>query len=250
MEIPGWINSLESTHWLKAALYESIQTSASAITHIGQLKTKLMAMNECEYISRVELENIDLGSGSAKTRVEVQGGLFYKILGEATGLDIADESGLMPCMIELAAIKKEYDKVKCALDEVAATGYGIVMPSLEELTLEEPEIVKQGGRYGVRLKASAPSIHMMAANITTEVSPIVGSEKQSEELVMYLLREFEESPSKIWESNIFGKSLHELVNEGLHNKLYRMPSDARMKLQETIERIINEGCTGLICIIL
>ena len=125
-----------------------------------------------------------------------------------------------------------------------------VMPSLEELSLEEPEIVKQGGRYGVRLKASAPSIHMMRADITTEVSPIVGSEKQSEELVMYLLKEFEESPGKIWESNIFGKSLHELVNEGLHNKLYRMPSDARIRLQETIERIINEGCGGLICIIL
>ena len=133
---------------------------------------------------------------------------------------------------------------------MAATGYGIVMPSLEELSLEEPEIVKQGGRYGVRLKASAPSIHMMRADITTEVSPIVGSEKQSEELVMYLLNEFEESPGKIWESNIFGKSLHELVNEGLHNKLYRMPSDARIRLQETIERIINEGCGGLICIIL
>ena len=124
------------------------------------------------------------------------------------------------------------------------------MPTIDELSLEEPEIVKQGGRYGVRLKASAPSIHMMKANITTEVSPIVGSEKQSEELVMYLLKEFEESPGKIWESNIFGKSLHDLVNEGLHNKLSRMPGDARIKLQETIERIINEGCSGLICIIL
>ena len=136
------------------------------------------------------------------------------------------------------------------MEEVEATGYGIVTPSLEELTLEEPEIVKQGGRYGVRLKAAAPSIHMMRADIMTEVSPIVGSEKQSEELVMYLLNDFKENPEKLWESNIFGKSLHELVNEGLHNKLYRMPSDARMKLQETVERIINEGCSGLICIIL
>ena len=138
--------------------------------------------------------------------------------------------------------------MKNALDEVAATGYGIVMPSMEELSLEEPEIIRQGGKYGVRLKASAPSIHMMRADITTEVNPIVGSEKQSEELIMYLLKEFEENPKKIWESNIFGKSLHELVNEGLRNKLYRMPSDARMKLQETIERIINEGCSGLICL--
>ena len=135
------------------------------------------------------------------------------------------------------------------MDEVEATGYGIVMPSLEEMTLEEPEIIKQSGRYGIRLRAEAPSIHMLKANIQTEVSPIVGSEKQSEELVNYLLREFEESPSKIWESNIFGTSLYGLVNEGLHNKLYRMPSDARIKLKETVERIINEGCSGLICII-
>ena len=131
-----------------------------------------------------------------------------------------------------------------------ATGYGIVMPDIGELSLEEPEIVKQGGKYGVRLRAHAPSIHMMSADIETEVSPIVGSERQSEELIRYLLNEFEEDPIKLWESNIFGKSLHELVNEGLRNKLFRMPSDARAKLRETIERIINEGCGGLICIIL
>ena len=155
----------------------------------------------------------------------------------------------MANMMELADIKKKYDKIRNAMDEVEATGYGIVMPELEEMTLEEPEIIKQSGRYGIRLKAEAPSIHMMKANLTTEVSPIVGSEKQSEELVSYLLREFEEDPSKIWESNIFGTSLYGLVNEGLHNKLYRMPTDALIKLKETVERIINEGCNGLICII-
>ena len=165
-------------------------------------------------------------------------------------MEINGESELMPTMIQLAKMKKEFEKFQGALQEVDATGYGIVMPTIDELSLEEPEIVKQGGKYGIRLKASAPSIHMMKANITAEVNPLVGSEKQSEELVMYLLKEFEENPKKIWESNIFGKSLHELVNEGLHNKLYRMPQDARLKFQETIERIINEGCGGLICIIL
>ena len=124
------------------------------------------------------------------------------------------------------------------------------MPSMEELTLDEPEIIKQGGKYGIRLRANAPSIHMLRADITAEVAPIVGSEKQSEELVLYMLNDFEENPTKIWESNIFGKSLHELVNEGLHNKLYRMPQDARIKLQEAVERIINEGCSGLICLII
>ena len=196
------------------------------------------------------VDQIDLGSGTANIQVNLKNDLFYQILGETTGLEISGEADLMPCMIELAEIKKKYDKVSSALEEVGATGYGIVMPTMDELTLEEPEIVKQGGKYGVRLKAEAPSIHMMKANIKTEVSPIVGTEKQSEELVMYLLNDFEENPEKLWESNIFGKSLHELVNEGLHNKLYHMPSDARLKMQETIERIINEGCSGLICIIL
>ena len=153
-------------------------------------------------------------------------------------------------IIDFSKIKKEYYRFKNALDEVEATGYGIVMPEIDELSLEEPEIVKQGGRYGVRLRASAPSIHMMKANITTEVSPIVGSEKQSEDLIMYLLNEFEDEPTKIWDSNIFGKSLHELVNEGLHTKLARMPADARLRLKETLEKVINEGCSGLICIIL
>ena len=157
---------------------------------------------------------------------------------------------MLSCLKELSSIKNEYARIKSALDEVETTGYGIVMPTLSELSLEEPEIVKQGGRYGVRLSASAPSIHLLKANIQTEVAPIVGSESQSEELVKYLLEGFEEDPNKIWESNIFGKSLNELVNEGLRNKLYHMPTDARMKFQETLERVINEGCNGLLCIIL
>ena len=151
---------------------------------------------------------------------------------------------------EYSARKAEFERVAQALADADDKGYGIVMPCVDDLRLEEPEIVRQGGRYGVRLKASAPSIHMMKANITTEVSPIVGSEKQSEDLVMYLLSGFEEDPVKIWDSNIFGKSLHDLVNEGLHAKLARMPHDARMRVQETVERVINEGCNGLVCILL
>ena len=165
-------------------------------------------------------------------------------------MSVQSDAALMNTLRELSEIKRRFEKFETALKEVEATGYGIVMPGIEELTLEEPEIMKQGGRYGVRLKASAPSIHMMKANITTEVAPIVGSEKQSEDLIMYLLKEFEESPAKIWESNIFGTSLNELVNEGLRNKLMHMPNEARMKLQQTLERVINEGCSGLICIII
>ncbi|MBC5786543.1 stage IV sporulation protein A [Clostridium facile] len=250
IDMPKWITMLQKDHWLKSSLFQTIRDTYQDLSHIFQVSKTLDQLKDCEYITGCMVDQIDLGSGTANIQVNLKNDLFYQILGETTGLEISGEADLMPCMIELAEIKKKYDKVSSALEEVEATGYGIVMPTMDELTLEEPEIVKQGGKYGVRLKAEAPSIHMMKANIKTEVSPIVGTEKQSEELVMYLLNDFEESPEKLWESNIFGKSLHELVNEGLHNKLYHMPSDARLKMQETIERIINEGCSGLICIIL
>lgn len=250
VSMPRWILALDKDHWLKTALFKTIKESAEGIQKIREVKNIPDQISGCDYVDKCDIDSVNLGTGSAKLGILLNGELFYKVVSEATGLEIANEDDLIPCLCDLAKTKAEFMKYQGALEEVEATGYGIVMPPIEQLALEEPEIMKQGGRYGVRLKASAPSIHMMKANIVTEVSPIVGSEKQSEELVMYLLKEFEENPKKIWESNIFGKSLHELVNEGLHNKLYRMPADARMKLQETIERIINEGCSGLVCIIL
>ena len=250
INIPHWILSLEQGHWLKDTLYQAICKSCGELSRLSHLEEKIAELKTCPHIQDVQITGLDLGVGKAMLTIFVKANLFYDILEEATGLEIGGEEGLLPCLRQLSKTKKEYDKVKSALEEVSATGYGIVMPSLDELTLEEPELIRKGGRYGVNLKASAPSIHMMRADITTEVSPIVGSEKQSEELVMSLLKEFEDDPQKIWDSNIFGKSLYELVNEGLHNKLYRMPADARLKMQETIERMINEGCKGLICLIL
>lgn len=250
INMPKWVTILKPDHWLKSDVYEHIKTAFNKKIFIENISNLTKEIETSENILEATYENVDLGSGIANINIAFDENLFYKILSETTGLEIDGEAGLMPCMIELAKIKEKYEKVASALEEVEATGYGIVMPSMEELSLEEPKIVKQGGKYGVKLKAQAPSIHMMKANITTEVNPIVGSEKQSEELAKYLLNDFEENPQKIWESNIFGKSLHELVNEGLHNKLYRMPTDARIKLQETIEKIINEGCNGLICIII
>lgn len=247
---PGWINSLSDDNWLKEKLISGIRSTAADITKIRDVRRFEESLTGSEITDLTKVDTIDLGKGSAVVTVRIKPKLFYRVLTETTGIEINDEQELMNSIIELSGIKKQYMRVKDALDEVDATGYGIVMPTIEELSLEEPEIVKQGGRYGVRLKASAPSIHLMKANITTEVSPIVGSEKQSEDLIMYLLSEFEEDPVKIWDSNIFGKSLHELVNEGLHTKLARMPADARMRVQETIERVINEGCNGLVCIIL
>ena len=250
VDMPHWVSSLEKEHWLRASLYTTIQQAAGKITRIREIESVVKEVTTCEYVAFAKTSTVDLGTGHARITVGLQANLFYKVLGEKTGLDIEDEGALLDCMMRFAEMKKKYDKIKDAYDEVQNTGYGIVMPGIEELSLEEPEIIKQGGKYGIRLKAAAPSIHMMKTRITTEVTPIVGSEQQSQELVMYLLKEFQENPGKIWESNIFGKSLHELVNEGLHNKLTRMPVDARDKLRETIERIINEGCSGLICIIL
>ncbi len=250
VDMPKWLVNLGKEHWLRKAVVEPMAVAAKNISKISDVRNILPAISDCEHVKDVSVKNIALGTGKADITVIINPELFYKILSEETGLEINGESGLMPCMRELAEIKRKYDRIRGALDQVEAAGYGIVMPTIDELTLEEPEIVRQGGKYGVKLRASAPSIHMMRADITTEVAPIVGSEKQSEDLVRYLLDEFEEDPAKIWESNIFGKSLHELVNEGLHTKLSRMPQEARLKLQETISRIINEGCSGLICLIL
>ena len=188
--------------------------------------------------------------GNVSIEITLKEELFYNVLSEITGVTVTNEGDLFHIISDLSITKKKYDKISYALDEVDRKGYGIVTPSIDELVLEEPEMVKQGSRFGVRLKAKAPSLHIIKTDVYTEVSPIVGSEKQSEELVNYLLSGFENDPKQIWESNIFGKSLHELVNEGLQTKLAKMPEDAQMKLQETLERIVNEGSGGLICIIL
>lgn len=249
LEIPGWVTSLETDHWLFSSILDTVRKTCD-ISKMCQVKSMLEDIKSCEFIKGVNIQHIDLGSGRSRGELVLDQALFYKILSEKTELDIKSESELLSQIIEMTGIKKRFQKLQQAYDDVLETGYGIVMPEVEELTLEEPQILKQNGKYGIRLKATAPSIHMMKTQINTEITPIVGSEQQSEELVVYLLKEFEENPVKIWESNIFGKSLHSLVNEGMHNKLYRMPVDARDKVRETIERIINDGCNGLLCIIL
>jgi stage IV sporulation protein A len=250
INLPMWVNSVKEGHSLKSSFYNLILENANDLTHIRDIKKLEKNISDFEQVENCEIKKIDLGSGKAEIKAEVKREIFFEIVSESSGVEIKNDCELIECLSELSAMKNEFLPIKNALSEVEATGYGIVMPSIEDLSLEEPEIMRQGGRYGVRLRASAPSLHIMKANITTEVSPIVGSEKQSEDLIMYLLKEFEENPLQIWDSNIFGKSLHELVNEGLHTKLARMPQEARMRMQETIERVINEGCSGLICIIL
>ncbi len=249
VQLPRWLTALPAAHPVRRALLDRARTAAEGIGRLRDVGKLAEAFLDSEYVKAARTVERAPGEGSAAVEVTLNPELFYRVLGEVTGLNVADEAALMATMRELADIKKSYDKFRGALKSVEATGYGIVMPDMTEMTLEEPEIIRQSGRYGVRLRASAPSIHMMRADIRTEVAPIVGSERQSEELVSYLLRDFEEDPARIWDSNIFGTSLYGLVNEGLHNKLSRMPEDARQKMKETVERIINEGCSGLICIL-
>ena len=248
--LPSWVDALDYTHAIKAELYNAIRLAGSKICQVRQLDACLEQLRSCEAVSRCELTGMDLGRGVAQASVEVPRGLFYETLSAQSGLSVKDDGDLMTLLTQLSQVKQSYDKVSAALEQVRETGYGIVVPSIDDLTLEEPEIMRQGGRYGVKLRASAPSIHMIRADIETVLSPIVGSEKQSEEMIHYLLQEFEGDTKRIWESNIFGKSFHALVNEDLQAKLNRMPEDARAKLRETLERIINEGTGGLICIIL
>ena len=250
INFPRWVDHLDSSHWLKKELYAEIKDTFFDTKRLKSISNKIDSLKATEIISETRLNDISLGTGEVTITIYLLEELFYKIISEISGITITNEGDLFSSITDFSRIKQEYDKISTALEEVKSKGYGIVTPSIDELVLGEPEMVKQGSRFGVKLKATAPSIHMIRANIETEVSPIVGSERQSEELVNYLLSEFENEPKKIWESNIFGKSLHELVNEGLQSKLYHMPEEAQGKLQETLERIINEGSGGLICIIL
>ena len=250
IKFPKWIDGLDFNHPLKSELMAEIKDAFNDANVLKDISNCSQKISKTEIIENTIVQDIQLGSGIVNIKIELKDELFYKILSEMTGVEIENEGDLFGIISELSTTKKRYDKISYALDEVERKGYGIVTPSIDELELEEPEMVKQGSRFGVKLKATAPSIHMIKTNVTTEVSPIVGSEKQSEELVNYLLSEFESDPKKIWESNIFGKSLHSLENEGLQTKLSKMPEDAQIKLQETLERIVNEGSGGLICIIL
>ena len=250
IKFPRWVDGLDFNHSLKSELIREIKDAFADVSVLKDVSTCTNRISKTEIIDNTTVQDIQLGSGFVNIKIDLKEELFYTVLSEITGVNVQNEGDLFGIISELSSTKKKYDKIAYALDEVDRKGYGIVTPSIDELELEEPEMVKQGSRFGVKLKATAPSIHMIKTNVTTEVSPIVGSEKQSEELVNYLLSEFESDPKKIWESNIFGKSLHSLVNEGLQAKLSKMPEDAQIKLQETLERIVNEGSGGLICIIL
>ncbi len=250
IDMPEWIEKLDPTHWLKVNFLNVIKDMCKNIDKVRDIRQSVEAFNEIEFLEKGIINELNMGEGTARVELAPQKAIFYNILSEVCNCNIGGENELLSIIKDLHKAKVEYDKVEIALKEVKETGYGLVAPQLTEMKLEEPEIVKQGNRFGVKLKASAPSLHFIKANIETEISPIMGTEKESEELVKSLLEQFESDPSKIWQSNMFGKSLEVLVKEGLQNKLFRMPEDVQVKIQRTLQKIINEGNGGLICIIL
>ena len=250
IDMPTWVENLEPEHWLKKEYFKIIKGMCESVDKIRDIKPAFYDAKQNENLSASDLTQIKLGEGTANILLKPSENIFYKILSENCGVEIEDESELIALVKDLNVAKVEYDKIKDALVDVKETGYGLVAPQLSEMKFEEPEIVKQGTKFGVKLKASAPSLHFIKADIKTEISPIMGSEKESEELVTALMEQYEKDPASLWQSNMFGKSLEVLVKEGLQNKLYKMPEDVQVKIQKTLQKIINEGNGGLICIIL
>ncbi len=250
IKLPSWVEELDSDHWLREEFNQAIRDNVEDVYKLRDIYTVVDGLNNYEFVEIVELLDINLGTGHALIDISSPDNLYNKILSEICGFEVSSKEDMIRVLKDFSVAKSEYDKIADALNQVKETGYGMVSPLLEEMTLEEPEIVRQGGRFGVKLRASAPSLHMVRVDVKSEFAPVVGTEKQSEDLANYIMGEFEENPEKLWESNIFGKSLHELVKDGINSKLTNMPPNAQEKLQETLEKIINEGSGGLIAIIL
>lgn len=250
VKLPDWITALDPSHRIRASVEASVRECAAAAERAGDIVLAFSKLSENEYLGSVRIDSIDLGTGCAEVSAEAADGLFYTVLGESSGFEINGDADLFRLLGELAAVKKKYDRISGALCDAEEKGYGIVMPGVGELKLAEPQTVRQSGGYGVKLRATAESIHMIRAGIEAEINPIVGSEEQAEELIKYLRREMDGAPGDVWQSNMFGRSLYDLMSDGLHAKLEHIPDDARQKLSETLERIINEGSGGLICILL
>ena len=249
INMPEWIEKLEPTHWLKVNFLNIVKDMCKNITKVRDIKTCLDSYSEEEFLGLTDIYEMDLGSGIANVKMSPKQDIFYKMISEVCNVDLKDESELLSLVKELNHAKVEYDKVSEALNDVMETGYGLVAPQLSEMKFEKPDIDKQGSKYVVKLKASAPSLHLIKADIQTEICPIMGTEKETQEVFKTLLEQFESDPEKLWQSNMFGKSLEVLVKEGLQNKLYRMPDDIQAKIQKTLQKIVNEGDGNLICII-
>ncbi|MBE6709157.1 MAG: stage IV sporulation protein A [Ruminococcaceae bacterium] len=257
VEYPEWVASLERDHRIRRHITECVKEVATEVRKLSDVTghffnklSEMMCSNDDFDGSEVAYVNADMGNGTVLVRMTLPDALYYKTVGDLTGLTVSSEKELLRALIDLSEVKKEYDKISAALDQAEEFGYGIVMPEMGELVLDEPEIIRQAGSYGVRIKASAESIHMIKTKIETEINPIIGTEEQSEEMVRFMIEEMKEDPSKVWEINMFGRSMYDLVNDGMRAKLEHMPKEAREKMSEALSRIICEGCNGLLCVIL
>lgn len=249
ISLPKWVEELDTEHWLRQKFDAAVQDVLQYVRRLRDIDRAIDDLSGYEFVADVILHDMDLGTGLAVIEITARQDLFYQVLEELTGFTISGEHHLLRLMKDLSVAKREYDKIATALEQVRQTGYGIVSPQLDEMVLEEPEIIRTGNRFGVRLRAMAPSLHIIRTDVQAEISPIIGTEKQSEELVQYLMREFEGEPEKIWRTNLFGKSLNALVREGIQNKLSSMPESAQTKLRDSLQKIVNDGSGGLICII-
>lgn len=250
INMPKWVEALERNHWIKNNIISTLKQSIAEISKIRDVEGIVEEFSQLEFLDDTQVDNVELGEGVITIDLGTKQELFYNVLEEKSGFKIDGDHQLLSLVTRLSRVKSEYDKIESALIDAKTIGYGVVAPSLDELSLEEPEIIKQGKQYGIKLKANAPSLHIIKADISTEVSPIVGNQNQGEEMVKYLLDEFEQNPNDLWESNMFGKSLHDLVKEQLQSKLYTMPDEIRVKIQRTLQKIINEGSMNIITILL
>ena len=247
--LPRWMDALEYDHPVKSTLYESLADKASQISALSQAEGLLSGVQELEHVELCRVRDVDLGSGTVSCEVQFPESLYYEILSDRTGFSITGEGELLELLTNLAQVKSRYDQIASALEEAQATGYGVVLPTRRDLKLEAPEIIRKGSTYGVKLKAAAPSIHMLRVDVDAEISPMVGGAQQSQELLHSLQEQYDQDPEQLWESNLFGRSVYEMVSDGLSGKLLRMPEDVRSKFRNGLSRVINEGASGMICII-
>ncbi|MBR6542212.1 MAG: stage IV sporulation protein A, partial [Anaerotignum sp.] len=250
IHFPGWVETLEQGHWLKQGLTMALKDMMGKIDKLTDVERAVRSLEGVDFLKKAYIDHILAGEGAADIALNFMDGLFYQILSETVGMPIENDYSLIQTLQMLSEAKQEHDKIVHALNDVKRKGYGVVTPVFEEITLEKPEVFKQGSRYGIKLKAKGESIHLIKADVETEVSPIIGNEEQSKEFIDHLISDYEAEPEKIWDLNIFGRTLSSMVSDGMQNKIYRMPEDAQMKLQETLQKIVNEGSGGLICIIL
>ncbi|MDR3022161.1 MAG: stage IV sporulation protein A [Clostridiales bacterium] len=250
IDIPKWLQALDLKNNIISNMVDNVMSLTQGMTKMSDFEKVVKDFEQNEFFDGLGLVSLNLGVGKISYKLTPHADLFFRALSDECGIDISDEFALMSSIKELAQAKQSFDKMRLALENAKQNGYGVVSPTLDDMTLEDPKIFRQGNKFGVRLRATATSLHIMQVDIHSEVSSLLGTEQQSEDLVKHLMSQYEQSPQNVWDANMFGKSLHSLVGEGLNNKINAMPEDAQRKMRRTLSRIVNEGKGGVICILL